>query len=94
VVAKKRAISVRGILARTEPAIQNADTPAEPALQRRAKTVTVALRQSEIERLTQIAQELNIKRNNLMAYALREFIRKYDAGEINPRKDVKTVTRL
>jgi hypothetical protein len=69
--------------------------PVEPAPERiggdKTQTVSVGLRQSEAERLAEIAAEIGVTRNNLLSYVLRQFMRDDDAGTMDLTKDVKIV---
>jgi hypothetical protein len=47
----------------------------------------IGMKRSEITRLSAIAAENGISRNDLVAYALRRFIRRYDAGKLRIVKD-------
>lgn len=51
------------------------------------------LREGEIEALQRIAEEQGIKRNSIMRYALRDFLFRYDAGQIDMTKDVEQPPR-
>jgi hypothetical protein len=72
--------------------------PIDPAPERiggdKSQTVSVGLRQSEAERLAEIAAEIGVTRNNLLSYVLRQFMRDYEAGKIDLGKNVKTVKVL
>jgi len=57
-------------------------TPEAEAPEDRVKAYGVGLKISEWERIEEIAAELGKKRHAVALYALRDFIRRYDAGEI------------
>ena len=66
----------------------------EPAAPDRTAVVSVGLKQSEITRLSEIAMAAGVTRNNLMNYALKQFLKDYDAGKIDLSKELKTIKRL
>jgi len=74
-----------------EPAIGN--DKAEPVKEKKVTPMGVALKQTEIDRLDQIAEELGQKRHAVMQYAVRDFIKRYDQGE-RPKTKTETVTIL
>ena len=53
----------------------------------------VPLEQAEIERLTEIAGELGIKRHHVMQYAIRQFLLDWEKGK-RPQLKPKTVYEL
>lgn len=54
--------------------------------------IGVALEKAEIDRLDQIAKELDQSRHALLKYAVRDFIRRYDRGEKpTTRKETKVI---
>jgi len=55
------------------------------------KPLGVGLRLSERARLDEIAHELGVARHALLLYAVRDFIRRYEAGERPKTKTVKTL---
>jgi hypothetical protein len=68
-----------GLFKRTgpEPIPGQAEQPPDPV-----KAVGVALRESEWARFTEIAGELSMTRHELACWALREWLRRWEAGEI------------
>lgn len=62
-------------------------------LQDRVKARGVGLRESEWNRLEEIAGELGVTRHNLMLYVLRDFIRRYEAG-YRPETETKTTLKM
>ena len=76
-------------LARTTPAQAADQAPADDPV----KPIGVGLKHSEGERLKDIAAELGINRHALLLYLVRDFIRRWDAGdrpETETRKVLKT----
>lgn len=71
------------IFSKTEPksAAKKADKP---------NPLGVALEQETINKLTRIAKALGVYRHSVMQYAIKDFIRRYDAGE-RPEVETKTV---
>ncbi len=65
-----------GLFRKTEPSQPptEADDPVKPR--------GIGLRQSEWARLETIARELGLKPHALALWAMRDFLRRYDAGEI------------
>ena len=55
--------------------------------------VGVALESDELERLEEIAKELNQSRHAILQYAIRDFINRYDQGE-KPKTETEIVTKL
>jgi hypothetical protein len=53
--------------------------------------ITLGLKKEEIERLAEITEELGVSRHLLCLYAVRDFMRRYEAGE---RPRVKSVLKL
>jgi hypothetical protein len=78
-----------------KPAMPKLLQPVEPTPERiggdKSQTVSVGLRQSEAERLAEIAAEIGVTRNNLLSYVLRQFMRDYEAGKVDVEKNLKTV---
>lgn len=71
----------------TETFLESQNTLPETKSDDRTAVVSVGMKRSEITRLAAIAAENGVTRKNLMVYALRRFIRKYDAGKIRIVKD-------
>lgn len=63
------------------------------ASEAKAKPVGVALLPDELERLAAIAEELGQSRHAVLQYAVRDFVRRYDAGE-KPTVETRTVKVL
>jgi len=59
----------------------------------RVKARGVGLRESEWNRLEEIAGELGVTRHNLMLYVLRDFIQRYEAG-YRPETETKTTLKM
>jgi len=59
----------------------------------KVKAVGVGLKDSEWQRLAAIAKELGMKRHELACWALRDFMRRFEAGEIQT-KTQKTLPGL
>lgn len=78
-MAKKQQPDLTNILARTE---QPQPEQAQEQPIDKMQAVGVALKSSEWQRLGAIAQELGIKRHVLAQYVLRDFITRYDRGEV------------
>jgi len=55
--------------------------------------IGVALLSAELERLAAIAEELGQSRHAVLQYAVRDFMRRYDAGE-KPTVETRTVKVL
>lgn len=74
-----------GLFKRTGPAEPE---PAKQAEQEQppdpVKAIGIGLRESEWQRLDEIAQELGTTRHSLALWALRDFISRYEAGDIQP----------
>ena len=89
----KKQTSLNGLVRKTEPfpGSPNAEPGIVPS--DTTATINIGLKQSEIERLGAIAVENNVTRNNLVAYALRRFIRQYDAGKTRLVKKATTVRK-
>jgi len=64
-------------LRRTEPAQPQEEEQPDPV-----QPVGIGLKTSEWERMQEIADELGIKRHALAMWALRDFMQRYEAGEI------------
>ena len=79
-MAKKKQ-DLSDIFAKTEPGPQEAKDPVMP--------VGIGIKTSEWARMGEIAQDLDITRHALAMWALRDFIRRYDAGEIETRTETK-----
>ncbi len=79
-MAKKQQ-DLSDIFAKTEPEAQEIKDPVMP--------VGIGLRVSEWARMGEIAQDLDTTRHALAMWALRDFIRRYDAGEIETRTETK-----
>lgn len=56
------------------------DIPAEG----RTMATGVGLKESELELLDQIAEQLGVARNGLIRYAVRYFLKAYLAGDVRP----------
>ena len=54
----------------------------------------VVLEPEELKDLQQIAGALSISVHQLLQYAVRDFLRRYHAGEIKPETEQVTTTRL
>ena len=58
----------------------------------RTLSIGVGLKESEVEMLDQIVEELEISRNSIMRYAIRHFLMQYQAGEIALEENVERPT--
>lgn len=81
--------SLSGLIRRTEPTPKETSAPSN-----RTSTVSVGLKQSEIDELQTIANANSVTRNNLMAYVLRTFLRDYRTGKIKLDKDATVKKQL
>lgn len=92
-MAKKRDELRQGlsnIFARTEP---DSSGPADQVPENDpVKPIGVGLKDSEGKRLTQIAAELGVNRHALLLWLVRDFIRRYDAGE-RPETETRRVLK-
>jgi hypothetical protein len=75
----KKQPDMSDIFAKTEP---DTEPIAEPEKEDPVQPVGIGLRTSEWERMSEIAAELGMKRHALAMWALRDFMKRYDAGEI------------
>ena len=89
----KKQIGVSGLVRQTEPFPENPNVEPGTITSDRTVAVRVDMKLSEIARLAAIATENSVTRSNLMAHALRRFIRKYDEGKVRIVKDATTVTK-
>src|SRR5690606_22781992 len=85
-------------LARTEPQAKPAPGPGKARRRRDpnnpVSSVGVGLRASEWQRLQEIAAELGgVGLHPLMQWVLRDFIRRYDAGEARPKTETTVVLK-
>jgi NRPS condensation-like uncharacterized protein len=89
----KEPTNLGGLTRKTEPFPES--PKGEPGMMMSDQTVimNIGLRQSEIERLGAIASENHVTRNNLVAHALRRFIRQYDAGKARIVKKALTTKK-
>lgn len=71
---------------------KTAPTQAEPK-PGKVSPVSVALSREELERLTAMAAEINVSRHALLLYIIRDYMRRWQAGE-RPRKRTKTIEEL
>jgi len=71
------------------------EQPTQPQEQAKDKVypLGIGLKKSEWTRLQVIADELGVKRHNLAMWVLRDFMRRYDAGE-RPATTQKTVLKM
>jgi len=74
-MAKKKP-DMSDIFAKTEPEGAAEEQP-DPV-----KSIGVGLRESEWVKFETVADELGTNRHSLAKYALRDFLRRYEAGEI------------
>ena len=74
-MAKKPELN--NIFGKTEPEAQP-----EAKHDDKVKAVGIGLKSSEWQRYEDIANELGMTRHALATYALRDFLKRYDAGEI------------
>lgn len=92
-MAKQKRPAVDNIL--TNPLAST--TPPRPAEQAPEddpiKAIGLGLKQSEGDRLKEIAAELGTNRHALLLWLARDFMRKYDSGERPPTETV-TITVL
>lgn len=76
-----------GLFKKTGPE-QTQEQPPDPV-----KAVGVALRESEWARFAEIAGELSMTRHELACWALRDFVKRWEAGEI-PTKTKRTLPEI
>lgn len=72
-------------------------TAAEPAQEEpkeKNTPISVYLTREEKATLSAIAKEVGLSRHALMQYAMKEFIERYQAGEIKAAEETRTVTVL
>ena len=84
----KRKADLNNIFKSTEPGSKTTVEDAVPATGRTV-SVGVGLKESEVAMLDQIVEDLDVTRNSLMRYAIRYFLNKYIAEEINLADDVE-----
>ena len=89
----KKQSSVDGLVRQTKPFPASPDAKSEVGSDDKTMVVGVGMRQSELTRLSAIAAENGVTRNNLVAYALRRFIGKYDAGTLRIAKGATTTEK-
>ena len=65
------------LITRTEPDQPQPEQPEDPV-----KAIGIGLKESEWQRLESIAGELGETRHAVAAYTLRDFIKRFDPGEI------------
>lgn len=90
-MAKKRdelKQNLTNIFARTQSDQAAPDSPADDPV----KPIGVGLRASEGRRLTEIAGELGVNRHALLLWLVRDFIRRYEAGE-RPETETRRVLK-
>ena len=69
-------------MAKDKPDMSNIFAKTEPDAKDEVKSSGVGLRESEWAKVDAIAAELGQTRHKVAAYALRDFLRRWDAGEI------------
>lgn len=80
-----------------KPTITNLDlsspfTKTEPKKAGKVNPVSVGLTASELAKLQEIASELDQTRHAVIKYAIKDFIKRYDAGN-KPKTKTITVTK-
>jgi hypothetical protein len=75
-MAKKQP-DLGGIFKRTEPEQPQEEKPEDPV-----KPRGIGLRESEWQRLEEIAGELGMTAHAVAMYAIRDFVRRFEKGEI------------
>ena len=88
-MAKKQSQALDSIFKSTEPEPKEPPEAGEVPATGRTLSVGVGLKESEVEMLDTIAEELDVARNAVMRYAIRYFLAQYQKNEVNPAKDVK-----
>jgi hypothetical protein len=81
-MAKKKQ-DLSDIFAKTEPSPREAKDPVMP--------VGIGLKTSEWARMGEIAQDLDTTRHALAMWALRDFLRRYESGEIKTKSETRKV---
>jgi metal-responsive CopG/Arc/MetJ family transcriptional regulator len=61
---------------------------------RNYKSIGIALMNDQIDRLNEISEKIGYNRSELVRFAIDEFIRRFDSGEIKAATETKTVTVL
>lgn len=69
-------------------------TPVEPKELGRTISVGVGLKEGEVAVFDDIAEDLGISRNAIMAWALRNFLKQYQAGSIDLPVETETKRKL
>jgi hypothetical protein len=87
----KKQTSLSGLVRKTEPFPGSPNADPGSITSDATTIINIGLKRSEIDRLDVIAAENSVTRNNLVAYALRRFVRQYDAGKAHV---VKKTTRF
>lgn len=61
---------------------------------REYKSIGIALMNDQIDRLNEISEKIGYNRSELVRFAIDEFIRRFDSGDIRTTTETKTVTVL
>ena len=89
-MASKKQDRVKEALSEIVSGGQTQETPQEPEQQADPiKPIGIGLKVSEWDHLEQIAGELGMTRHALAMWAIRDFMRRYDAGEIETKTETK-----
>lgn len=88
-MAKQRA-DLNDLFKKTESSSKRALEAETVPATGRTLSVGVGLKESEVEMLDAIVDNLGVTRNALMRYAIRYFLSEYIAGEIDLAEDVET----
>jgi hypothetical protein len=84
--------SMSGLTRQTQPFPEDPSAVTAAGSEDATTVVGVGVKRSELARLSAIAEENGVTRKNLLTYALRRFIRKYDAGKLRIVKDAAPAT--
>lgn len=87
-MARKSKVNAAYSLITGEPKQETKALPKEGA-----NPVGVLLYKHELEQLKEIANELGFTRHQVIQYAVRDFLKRYDQGE-KPRVETKTIKEL
>jgi len=58
------------------------------------KSIGIALMNDQIERIDEISEKIGYNRSELVRFAIDEFIKRYESGEIRTATETQTVTVL
>lgn len=88
----KRKADLADIFKKTTPPPADETNEEELPATGRTLSIGVGLKESEVEMLDQIVEELEISRNSIMRYAIRHFLLQYRSGEIALEENVERPT--